>query len=442
MFLGVVPNGCITQIVRSIDFSVWPEIYVCCSGTFRFERAILQAHQDASLVSNDVSVFSVPLGRYVLGEETPIEFVGELARMEQLLEGRPYLERLAAIMVASDYAKYRAGKPNRFKESHARHYEEQMPELISATAEKLNKVLPKIALKGFYAGDWVQHMRNAIENGAGVVAFPPFYKGGYEKMFEFLNQNIKWDPPAYDLYDPKQLESLVDEVKASGAPYCILSDQKFEDHEVMIEFQDASHVPHFCYASTDHSSFRRLGRSGTAFKYKPVDVSQLNQNTRVDIVETTGDRMMFLKDVYLKKGIKHVMGRANYLVYLDGMLAGGIIYDLSKFGQHDQLYLLSDFSVTGRGRLAKLIAKLALSRTLIAPLERRYLWKFRSVFTTAFSRNAVSMKYRGVMELKSRKPAADPKLGNMINYEGALIDDTPEQVYRWWWTKHGRKALG
>lgn len=719
MFLGVVPNGCITQIIRAIDFSIWPDIHVCCSGTFRFERAILEAHQGASLVSNDVSVFSVPLGRYVLGEETPLRFVGELARFEDLLRDRPYLDRLSALMVASDYAKYRTGRPNRFKEAHAAYYHEHFDGLISATSDKLNKVLPKIALKGFFAGDWVQHMRDAIQKGNGVVGFPPFYKclaphhriltadlrwvpcgdlkvgdkilafdefpqpgmrcrrwqwatithsapaakecvrvhlangdaidctadhpwlvvsmgtrpagnggwvearelcrpsravnrdshdihaevikaldpwkvgasyddgwlagildgegsislamgnghgaakvtiaqaagpvldraasllrargfdvtisdthlggdgrkavhqlhvnggfagmlkalgtfqpvrlinrlsddldiglqsvrvnrdnggrvrvigveplgvrdiqtiststgtyvgegylmhnSGYEKMFEFLDRNIEWDAPGYDLYDPKRLHELVDECKHAGIPYCILSDQKFDDHEVMIEYQDRSHVPHYCYASASHTSFRRLSKAGTPFRYTPVDTTKLTDKTRVEIVETTGDKMMFLKDVYLKKTIKHVMGRANYLVYLDGMLAGGIIYDLSKYGAHDQLYLLSDFSLTGRARLAKLIAKMALSRTLIRPLERRYLWKFRSVFTTAFSHNAVSMKYRGVMELKSRKPAADPALGNMINYEGDCIDDTPEQVYQWWWTQHGRKALG
>ena len=85
---------------------------------------------------------------------------------------------------------------------------------------------------------------------------------------------------------------------------------------------------------------------------------------------------------------------------------------------------------------------LTLSRSITGLLEKRYLWRFRAVATTAFTHNQVSMKYRGVMELKSRKPADDPKLGNMINYEGAVTNDTPAAIYARWWQKHGRKALG
>jgi hypothetical protein len=181
-------------------------------------------------------------------------------------------------------------------------------------------------------------------------------------------------------------------------------------------------------------------KNGEQFKYQPVDPAELKQDTRIDIVEASSDHMNFLKDVYLKKGIKHVTGVANFLVYLDGKLAGGMIYALSKYGEHDTLYLLSDFSLTSRGRISKLIPKLALSRTITGLLEKRFLWKFRRVLTTAFSHNAVSMKYRGVLELKSRAPAADPALGNALNYAGDVIDDTPEQVYQWWWRKHGRKA--
>jgi hypothetical protein len=712
MFLGVVPDGCITQIIRTVDFRLWPDIHVCCSGTFRFERAILEVHPNARLISNDVSVFSVPLGRYALGVETPLRYVKKLAFLEDILADRPYVDRLAALLVASDYAKWKSGKPNRFKDSHARHYEANFRDMVLATSQKLQKTIAKVAIKDFFAGDWLKHIDHAIEKGAGVVAFPPFWKclapehrmltadmrwvpcgdlkvgdrllafdeypvdgnrlrrwryatvthseparrecvrvhlengdtvvctadhpwlvagmgtrpagdggwmeakdlcrmsrmptrdnheikatvlkafhhweaartfedgwmsgildgegtlsmpsgpkghgsskvciaqaaglvsdkiqemlhrhgfgfsinvrephdwhrktlhqitvhggfqevarllgvfqparlinrlmnevdvslqsvrvndgegaskvrvigveplgmreiqsiststgtyvgegylmhnSGYEKQFQFLNENITWDAPSYEIWDPKGLKGVVDRVAESGIPYCILSDQILEGHERVIEYADGTHKVHYCYASTNHASYRQYVRSGSPFKYMPLDLSKLKEKSKVAIVEATSDQMNFLKDTYLKKSIQHTTGVANFLVYIDGMLAGGIIYALSKYGAHDCLYLLSDFSTTQKGRISKLIAKIALSREIIGPLEKRYLWKFRKVFTTAFTHKPVSMKYRGVMEIVSRKPAEDPRLGNMINYEGDVLDDTVQQIYAWWW---------
>jgi len=49
------------------------------------------------------------------------------------------------------------------------------------------------------------------------------------------------------------------------------------------------------------------------------------------------------------------------------------------------------------------------------------------------------MKYRGVMEVVSRNKAENERLGNMINYEGAVSDMTVKQIYDWWWKANGAK---
>ncbi len=73
--------------------------------------------------------------------------------------------------------------------------------------------------------------------------------------------------------------------------------------------------------------------------------------------------MNFLKDIYLAKGITHTAGLANFLVMIDGHLAGGFIYSRDKWGG-DFLYLLSDFALSPRSRVSKLIAMLATSATI------------------------------------------------------------------------------
>ena len=47
--------------------------------------------------------------------------------------------------------------------------------------------------------------------------------------------------------------------------------------------------------------------------------------------------MNFLKDIYLAKGIAHTAGIANFLVMIDGHLAGGFIYRARQVGRRRDL---------------------------------------------------------------------------------------------------------
>ena len=88
--------------------------------------------------------------------------------------------------------------------------------------------------------------------------------------------------------------------------------------------------------------------------------------------------MNFLKDIYLAKGITHTAGLANFLVMIDGHLAGGFIYSRDKWGG-DLLYLLSDFALSPRSRVSKLIAMLATSATITDRMEVRLVQRIDSV---------------------------------------------------------------
>ena len=149
--------------------------------------------------------------------------------------------------------------------------------------------------------------------------------------------------------------------------------------------------------------------------------------------------MTFLKDVYLKKGITHTPGMVNYLVRVDDMLVGGLIYTLPKFGEKASIYLLSDFAISQQGRLSKLVTRLACNGEILHDLGKRFVNRYREVKTTAFSDNPVSMKYRGIFELSKREEKNAPEGKFMLNYVGARIDETPQQAFEWWYGKHFKR---
>jgi hypothetical protein len=94
-----------------------------------------------------------------------------------------------------------------------------------------------------------------------------------------------------------------------------------------------------------------------------VDPAALTARSAVEIVAASSGQMNFLKDIYLAKAIAHTSGIANFLVLIDGGLAGGFIYARHRSGG-DAIYLLSDFALAPKSWLSKLIAMLATSHTV------------------------------------------------------------------------------
>jgi hypothetical protein len=441
VFQGVVPKECIAQILRVTEVDSWGQVYNCCSGTFRFEQITLATHPKVQVHSNDVSLYSSAIAGFVLGKPLEFQFVKGLDFVNELQLLEPD-QRLAALAVAFNLGRFAGGKPNAYKMKHRDHLVGNFALYVERTLDKVRKLPQLLPIASYAPRDWLLHVEEAIDRKAAIFSYPPFYKGGYEKMFEFLADNIAWDAPKYELFDPKGLRQIIERVRQAGVPFCILSDQVYDDLKPELEFVSGRGHPHYCYVSTGRSSFLQLIPREQAFGYKPIDLPKLKPDSPVTIVPAEAKHMTFLKNVYLKKGITHTPGMANYLVLLDGMLAGGLIYSLPRFGEKTSIYLLSDFAIARGGRLSKLITRLALNRDVLHALGKRFINRYGEVKTTAFSDHPVSMKYRGIFELAKREEKDAPGGKFMLNYVGARLDESPQEAYAWWFQKHyqaGRK---
>lgn len=97
MFVGAVPLPAIEQITRAVPFAEWRNVFVGCSGSFRFDRAVKDVHPSIAVQhSNDVSLLSCALGAHLTDEGFPITFKGRLAFIEDLLAGQPFAARKPA----------------------------------------------------------------------------------------------------------------------------------------------------------------------------------------------------------------------------------------------------------------------------------------------------------------------------------------------------------
>lgn len=322
---------------------------------------------------------------------------------------------------------------NSYCNSRREFLQREIDSFIQSNKERAKKYLESIQIDGFYMGDFLKHIEQAKEAGRGVMVFAPTYKGGYERIYKIINENVDWsDEPEYEIYDPKRTHELIGRLKDEKINFAFFSDQLYEDVKPTMMYE-GSNKPIYVYSSGQQTSLRRDSSKFRPFKYKVVEPELIGEQTKITAAIATSEAMNFLKDIYLAKGISHKNGMFNVLFYADDMLIGGAIYALPQYGDKIHgIYLLSDFSVSREARLSKLVAMLATSEAVILTLNRKYFIQIERIFTTAFTKKPVSMKYRGIFRLDARKDG-------FLNYSSHVRTGTLGDIFLEWFKKYGRQ---
>lgn len=138
-------------------------------------------------------------------------------------------------------------------------------------------------------------------------------------------------------------------------------------------------------------------------KKQTVRMNELFMSVRVDY---------FLTDVPL-----------SLALCLDKKIIGKLDFNLTTYAwaleqPGEQIYQRSDLAVPSvEPRLAKLVLMMCQSHEVKKLIDDQFKGDFRFTLTTDFSRNPVSMKYRGVFKLHKRLEDPD---GYRLNYYGEL----------------------
>lgn len=430
MFVGSIPKKVAQQIVSHVDLSKWRGVNVCCSGSFRIEQAIRSVSQTLPIISNDVSLMSSIIGLAKTGRETEFSFKNDLSFLNDRLSNDAETQ-LAVLAFALTLNKFKSD--NQYCRARRQYMLQEMDDILLANRERAKQYLEQISIDGFFLGDFMQHIDAARENGNGVIAFAPTYKGGYERMYRVINDNVDWpNEPRYEIYDPEQTHDLVARLNDSGVRYAFISDRLLEDIKPLMMYE-GSNKPVYVYSSEGKTSLRRDSGRARAFAYKAVVPALITERSKVKAVIAPSEAMNFLKDIYLAKGIKHKNGMFNALFYVDDMLIGGAIYTLPTFGDKIRsIYLLSDFSLSRERKLSKLVAMLATSELVIGHINRKYFINVERILTTAFTNRPVSMKYRGIFRL-------DAKKDGFLNYSSHVRTGTLDDIFLEWFKKYGSK---
>ncbi|PJZ28738.1 hypothetical protein [Leptospira kmetyi] len=404
-FIGSVPpeaRAILVDLLSKVEKS--RNIFVGCSGNFTIDRIL--SGLGYKVHSNDVSLYSKLIADIILNRNTELKCTDPTYESVFLKWPKDSKYRkLVEVMFVLKTSKFRPQK-NDFQKEMWESYLEKGEEFYDRTLKKFEAGgVFDFKIESFYFGDFLKHVQNC--NGVSFL-FAPTYKGGYEKMYQIVEDVFEYEKATYNIFDSKTAEKTYLNLLESGESV-IYSDIDFpelaEFKKGVVRYSNKRDIS--LYASL--KSHKTYFFSPSPEKENPTlniisNNFQFSENAKIEIAKVPSDQIFHYKHIFMS-------ARVNYsdkedfgiALHVDGQVFG--FAGFKKFmSSMDHVFVSSDFVVkSGEKRLSKLLIMLLLSKEVKALLTRQYLHSYRGVKTSVYTPHPVSMKYRGIYELVERK---------------------------------------
>jgi hypothetical protein len=432
MFIGTIPQETCRFIGSLAPQFAGKEIVVGCSGNFTSETVIAATAAPAAVHSNDVSLYSCMLGRWLTGQ--PVEYRIADAAFDWL---EPFLDddrsRLASLMVLVDMLPFEK-RDNPHKVRMWERYRDAFPDLVGATEDRLMRATARTTT--FFAGDVREHFERHDRPGSVFLVFAPTYAGGYERLYKRLDRIVAWDEPTYPTLDDARRDALIDWLR--DRRHLWFDDRVREGESAVMELRSGRKKTVYLYANLDAAPAFFGGFVPAALPALPLATPQtaIGADSAIWLHPMKTSDLARFKDAFLAKGIKFAAGTWAFAVMVDGVAVGFCEFARSPY-KEGEIYAMSDFVVphTRYPRLSKLIVMLLRSTDVRKALERRNEARLHTVTTTAFTDKPVSMKYRGALDLLKRGTTKEGTA--FLQYGGPFTDRSAKEVLAAWVKTHG-----
>jgi hypothetical protein len=423
--------GAINADLRSVLAGLAPAwqgrpIYVGCSGNATIER-ILASLGVGELHGNDVSLYSCALGHYLAGQPFHVTVRdNRYAWLGPWLEpGIPTVATLLLCTTAFQFADRDTPYHRRMWDA----YTGRWAQLHAETCEKVKAATEGVRLRSFYAGDVVDFLTNAPEESV-VISSPPTYRGGYERLYRQLDAVFDWPKPDYQLFTEERFEALIDVIRTKRV-WVVSRDQPIptlDGFQVARVQTGMRSKPVYVYSNQPGATLTVPRQKLEAVPYPRVTD---RAEPPLALIDLTQGQLNTLRSEYLNPRIAPAAATVRFAVLAHGRLAGAMAFTLySRYGNDwCDAYLMTDFAVSSAvPKLSKLVLAATLTKEVQTVLEQAACGRVQTIGTTAFTDKPVSMKYRGVYSLHSRKEG-------QLNYVGTAGKWTLEEAYQWWTKK-------
>lgn len=448
-FIGAVA-ATVRQTMARYAQNVTLPCLIIGAGNFTVPSVLRSGGYTGSITACDVSLYTSALGAYLSGWELSVtERPDAPPQLQGLLKTGSSAELAASIALLMDLHEFWQVK-NPYQARLVATYRDAWDELMEKTMEKLARYKAHVSPVTYQARDGFALLEES-DSEHTVFAYPPTYKGGYEKLERLLQAVACWEPPVYREMTDKSLE-LYEHIARFDAYYVVLEKDLPEVYDILgkpvaILPRGRDKYTYIVAREAKKVVIRQNAKAVSVGRIHPAD-APVTGKEEPGFALISRPQSLRLNELYLSKRIDYYEGAvdASIVLTLDGACIGKADFVRTSRGQWKlpdeipPLYIMCDLAVSScEKRLAKLVLLLMLSREVRDILEAKLMSRFGWLITTAFSQGPVSMKYRGVFSLYSRKHNKKTEQ-YALNYYARLGEKTLQENFEIWKRKYGNKA--
>jgi hypothetical protein len=408
MFIGSIDQQSriiVNRILDRVDMTRFPAVWVGCSGNFTLDR--IAAAKGFQVHSNDVSLYSALVAGIVTGKPFPVKCVNpELQEIFADWTQSKYTD-LIKVMFAAKIGPF-AGRKNQYQETMIDYYRQGAKAFFDGTLDRFKRNnYFDFELAEFFYGDFKEHIANAT---GPVLLYAPTYKGGYEKLFEYINSSFEFPAAKYELFDSKTAGPYYQTVLQEH-PACIYSDIRYPECEKWLSGMISHANKHdiYFYCSVPNAGTHFLVNKPPVVEKTPGILSpteDIPERPEIKIVPCKVAMVNHYKHLFMSAKVDYSTGGDYALAFL----MNNKVFGFASFSRNlrtisrDILFLHSDFVVPSKiERLSKLLLYLMRTREVELLITREYVYGYGGLQTSVFTDKPASMKYRG--PFKKIKPA-------------------------------------
>ncbi len=432
-FLGSIA-GPLRKVLAAYADEISVPVLLPCAGNFTVGAALRSGGYRGRITGCDITLYTSALGAYLAGDHLQVAEREDCPEhLRGLLDFSDSAHLAASVSIMLDLRQVWQCK-NVWHRRVLGNYRRGWPQLMERTLTKLEAYRAHLNQGdgfGYIPQDASAFLQAHGLDHAVFIAPPTFGSSDYIKQERMLAAAATWPAPEYQ--DISFQDVVIYEQITAFREWMIIMERPLPEVEKILGAPVA--VVHkgrksITYAYAGHSK-RRIVTRGYLISRSPGPIFPGDQfltgKETPGVILMDKKQTVRMNELFMSVRVDYFLADValSLALCLDKKIIGKLDFNLTK---HEwalpqpghQIYQRSDLAVPSvEPRLAKLVLMMCQSHEVKQLIDATFKDDVRYAVTTAFSKNPVSMKYRGVYKLHKR--LEDPDSGGYrLNYYGEL----------------------
>lgn len=447
-FLGSIAAP-LRRVLASYASDISVPVLLPCAGNFTVGAALRSGGYQGRIIGCDITLYTSALGSYLADKTLAAELREDMPEhLRGFLDLSTPARFAASVSLMLDLRQVWQCK-YLWHRRVLSGYRENWPRLMDKTLEKLGAYHQHLAQgRGFdyVPMDAVKFLDAHGPDHAVFIDPPTFGSQDYIRQEKMLAASVTWQAPDYQEISFKDLE--IYRKITSFREWMIVMERPLPDVEKLLGEPVA--VVHkgrnsITYAYAGHSKKCVITRSYMASSSPgpifPGDL-KLTGREQPGVTLLSHKQTVRMNELFMSMRVDYALAAIilSLGLCLDKRIIGKLDFRIStltwKLPPGYQIYQQSDLAVPSvEKRLSKLILLFAQSHEVKKLCDDAFKEDCRWTTTTAFSRNPVSMKYRGIYKLHKRLEGEGMEKYR-LNYYAPLGQWSMQEAYDLWLKKY------